>query len=282
MAGRGALGPGEVIQAGSRLFGERWRDLLKIGAVAILPVTIAGLIAITPFTPDVVGDIIANESTPAEIERRVEEVGLDEWIRWGVAYGIFVIASWLVTTLAFGASIVLLREHLAGSPVGVSHAFRAASRRLGSLLALALVAGFLSAIGFLFCLLPGVWLVTSWIVAPVAMFHEDRGALGSMGRSYRLVRDRFWPTLLVVLLLFLALALGQNLVSGGLAIVLAPLQDGSGTLFFAVLMAAGSLVWVVAMGLHAAIATELYLDLVARFEGVHPSAPVPPPQEAFA
>ena len=42
------------------------RPALKIGAVAILPVTIAGLIAITPFTPDVVGDIIASESTPAE------------------------------------------------------------------------------------------------------------------------------------------------------------------------------------------------------------------------
>lgn len=96
MAARGALGPGEVIQAGTRLFGERWRDLLKIGAVAILPVTIAGIIAIAPFTPDVVGDIIANESTPAEIERRVEQVPVDEWIRWGVAYGIFVIASWLV------------------------------------------------------------------------------------------------------------------------------------------------------------------------------------------
>lgn len=281
MGGRGAAGPGDVILAGARIFGARWQEMLKIGAMTVLPLSLVGVVATTPFIPEVVGDIIAGETTPTEIEHRLGEVSVDQWVQLGVAYGIYLIASWIVTAIALGASIVVARQHVRGISVSATAAIKEALRRIGSLLALSLYAGILSVIGFLFCLLPGVWLVTSWIAAPAVMFHEDRGALASMGSSYRLVRSRFWPTLVVVLLSFVAYFVVNSGTNAVVSVLLAPLGQADGVLFFTAMMVAGGLLAFIGIGLHAGITTEVYLDLVARRDGFQPVPPTPPPLEAF-
>lgn len=282
MRERGAAGPGDVILAGFRIFAARWQDLVKIAAVTVLPVAVVGVVLLTPFTPETVGDIMANQTAPEDLEQRLQEVEVEEWIRWGVGYGIYAIASWIVSTFAFGASLIVVHEHLQNRSIGAGEALRAALPRLPRLLLLVLLVWLLSGIGLLLCLLPGIWLLTSWFVAPVAMFHEGLPARRSMGRSFRLVRNRFWPTLLVVALAFGAVYLLQAGANAIASILLAPVAD-AGRLYFAGLMLAGGVIGLAAIGVLAAIATELYLDLVARAErGGEPGTPTPPPTEAFS
>lgn len=281
MGGRGAAGPGDIVLAGFRMFGLQWRQFVTIGALTIVPVTVVAVALLTPLTPDLVGDIMANQTAPTDFEARLEEVAVEDWIQWGVAYGIYAIVSSIVSTLALGASLVVAREQVQQRSIGVGDALRAMLPRLPRLLLLVFLVWVASAVGLVLCLLPGIWLLTSWSVAPVVVLHEDRSAWRSMGRSFRLVRTRFWPTFVVVLLTFAAMFFLQTGANAVASILLAPAGEGAGRLHFAAATLAAGVIAAVGVGVGASIITELYLDLVERAEG-SAGAPTPPPLEAFS
>ena len=276
---------GEIVLAGSRIFTDRWRDFIKIPAITVLPVTVFGLLFVASFTPDVVMDLLSNRLPPDDIEEELRTVTSGEWLNVGLAFAIFLMLTSIANAWAVGASVVLALDHRAGGQKGHSEALRESLGRLGSLLWLATIAAVLTTIGLLLCLVPGIWLAVSWIVAPVALMAEGLKARQALGRSFRLVRPRFWPVLLLALL-ELSFFFVLQTAAGAIPPLFMPaaVESNAFAMFFA-LNLAWALVGLVGVCVHAGITTELFIDLDARADAASdgtgflppPVPPAPPP-----
>src|SRR5205085_6541713 len=99
-------------------------------------------------------------------------------------------------------------------------------RSLVSLALASIVAGILIVIGFVFLVIPGVYLIVRWIFIPETVVLERKGAFAALSRSGELVRGSWWRVFGIGLVLFLLTAILQAALGG---IVGSLLSLGSGT-----------------------------------------------------
>jgi hypothetical protein len=112
---------------------------------------------------------------------------------------------------------------------------------------------------------PAVWLAVSFSMLTPVISVEDRGIVGSLTRSRRLVKGRWWPTLAFILLVGLLGSIATQLIQL-VAIPLATVGGvGMGLLLVSLLGLAAQGPIVAAMG---ATYTHWYLDLRSRVEPV--------------
>ncbi len=133
-----------------------------------------------------------------------------------------------VTLLGWATLLFLAGRAAAGMALPpLPQAAAAGLRRLWPLLVTSLVVGLVGAVGVVLLIVPGVFLLTRWTVAPVLAVVEERRASAALGRSYALVRGLFWHTLGASLLgsLVSAVALLALTVVG---LFLAPLHGALG------------------------------------------------------
>ena len=74
---------------------------------------------------------------------------------------------------------------------------------LGTLVAAGLLAGIAIAIGLVLLIVPGLFLLTIWLLIVPAIMLENRGVMESFGRSQELVRGYGWSVFGVIVLTFL-------------------------------------------------------------------------------
>jgi len=82
--------------------------------------------------------------------------------------------------------------------------------KLISIILLQIVVGILVGIGFIFCIIPGIFLMLMWAVAIPSMVVEDLGVFDSMSRSSDLTKDnrmRILGVILVILAAYIVLAI---------------------------------------------------------------------------
>ena len=92
----------------------------------------------------------------------------------------------------------------ASTGAAVTDAYRAATRRLGSILAASVVSGLGIVVGLFLFVVPGLYLATRWSLIFQAIMLEGASWRRSLGRSAELVRGHFWPMLGLVLVTFAA------------------------------------------------------------------------------
>ena len=147
-----------------------------------------------------------------------------------------------------------------GERIGAVEAYRRAVPRLRSLLGAVgigvVVWVALSATAFLIPI--AVWLVVRWALIPQVVVLEDRGAIGALGRSARLVRRR-WVRVASLAGVGTALALAAGPLVGALLILLtdAPLS---------LLNVVAGIVYALAMPFVALTTSYVYFDARARYE----------------
>ena len=56
---------------------------------------------------------------------------------------------------------------------------------------------------FIALIIPGIWLAVAWSVSYPALLSEGIGPVAALGRSFRLVRGRWWPTFGALLVMYL-------------------------------------------------------------------------------
>lgn len=287
MASRPPPGVGDIVLTGARIFTSDWREFIKIPLITVLPVTIFGILFVATFSPGAVMELLSSQVPQDEIEQRLRTVTAGQWMNVGLAYVVFIVATSVANAWALGACVVLALDRRAGGDKTHKQALRNALSRLGSLLWLTAIAAVLITIGLLFCLLPGIWLAVSWVVAPVALLSEELKATRALGRSFRLVRPRFWPVLLVVLLEIAFFFILQTAAGALPPLFLPAAAEANAFAMFFSLNVAWALVGLVAVCVHAGIATELFFDLDERarvpaataepLPAPVPSPPSPPP-----
>lgn len=281
---------GAVLGEAMSTLGRVWRPLLSTALVVFIPLGILTLIVFYMTGALDFLDQVLNDPESLETMTQDRFFELAEPFFWAV--GIVVAIQMIASLYTYLASHRIVTAELSGAPVSGRTARREAAGRFVP----ALAAGFLvfAAIAVLFGVGIGIWLIpfmvvgtpnaTSVLVAVVLLIAvaapsiwlavsfsmvtsviaiEERGPLGSLRRSYRLVKGRWWPTLGYLLLVGLIGSVAAQLIQI-LAIPLGVIGDAASG------FTAASLFGVVFQGiLVAAIAamyTSWYVDLRARGE----------------
>jgi hypothetical protein len=137
---------------------------------------------------------------------------------WLVAFVVTLLGYFLVQG-ALVRAVADIRDGRADLSIGDT--IRAAWARIGPLATASSLAALLIFLGLLLFVVPGLVLMTWWVVIVPAVILENAGARAALGRSRELVRGWGWSVFGVIVLTVLVL-IG---VSIALDIVLSPLAD---------------------------------------------------------
>ncbi len=143
-----------------------------------------------------------------------------------------------------------------------------ALRRAPAVLWLVVLESLLLALAFLLLVVPAIWLAFAWSVAIPALVVEDVRGRRALGRSFRLVRKRWWRTAGVVAVAFLIGTFGAFLVSVPFDVIATGAARDNLLVAFLARTLGGVVGAVVSTPLVAAFLTLVYFDLRARKDGL--------------
>jgi hypothetical protein len=255
------LGVGEIIDAAIKVYRSNAATLFTLTAIVVVPVQIlSALILSSATTSFPVRNIGGTGATPTTT---FNTSGL--WTF--VAATLITVGLGLISAqLATAASLRTVSEAYLGERPDWRESLQFALRRIGPLIGLSLLAGLLTGLGFLACIVPGIWLAVSWSVSVPAMLHEGTGVWSSMQRSFELVKGRWW-SVAGVLLLSQLVAFILRLILSGLFGVLLTAGASNQVATFIRSAVVGSLSGVLITPFLAATIAIMYFDLRVRKEG---------------
>jgi hypothetical protein len=174
----------------------------------------------------------------------------------------------LASLIVNGALALCLVDAFIGKPLDWRDALREAANRLGSLLWLAILFSVLVTLAFIAVVLPGIWLITMWSVCVPALMFEQVGGFKALGRSFDLVRGRWWATfaalLVAVIMLFIVLFVVGLIFRG----IQSGLSVGSTGLWLALNAISGIVADLIALPFIGAVIAVLYINLRVRKEAL--------------
>lgn len=260
---------GEALDASFKLFTQNFRRVVPIAAVVVIPLAVIGAVSF----------VSLDFAALAELD---PEAGLEEVLAamgpFFTGVGTASVLSLLGTAIVQAAVIRVYAAGFQGEEVDWKASLAYGLRRLLPVLVASIAVGLVSTLGLLLCLVPGVWLWTSWYVTIPALVAERLGPFRAMSRSFELVRRHFWPTLGIGVLSFLIVYVAQQVVAtsvqiAGLPFLIGQMAEdpqafpsGFGSVT-GISFAATALMELVTLPFLGAVATVVYFDLRVRKEG---------------
>jgi hypothetical protein len=251
------LGIGELLDVAIRLTLKNAGTLLRAVIVVVLPLQVISAIVYVSGSDDQLrnenGKVTLGSGTSAGT--------------FAATFAIVLLISWLTPLIASGVCFKAVGDAYLGGKPNWRESLRFTLGRLHSIAWISILVALGAFAGAILCVLPGVWLFISWAVAlPVLMTENARGTK-AMGRSFRLVKGRWWATFGALVLAYILSAV----VGGGVAALLSAASlSGSGhsTLVDIVLrVVSGSISSLITVPFAAALTVVIYLDLRVRKEG---------------
>ena len=256
------LSVGEIIDVAIKIWRRHFGTLARIVFVVVAPVEIVS----TLIAASVSGfEERAGFETfdPATGDPTIDGGALAAWLAGMFTAQVLSGLAFLISSAAVLRAVSV--AYLGGTP-DWRESLRAATARLGPLIWL----GFLMFAGltlaFLALIGPGIWLGVAWAVAfPVLIAEGQRGAR-ALGRSFRLVQGRWWPTFGALFLAFLLQAFIGVVLGVPLGLVTITTDSNSlpAILFTMVVSVVSSVITTPFM---AAVLVLIYFDLRVRKEG---------------
>jgi hypothetical protein len=248
------LAVGEVLDVAIKITVRHARTLFLLVLVVVAPAQLL----VTAI------DVSATEGVVTGVE--TDSVPSSDEITTFVA-GLVVIVLLLVlsSTLATGAVYKAVVDAYLGSRPDWRASLAFAARRLRSLVWISVLTYVLATLALIPLIVPGIWLFIAWSVAVPALMTEDVRGFKALRRSFRLVRHRWWPTFLIVMLGFLLAGVISAIV-GGVVGALSFAADST-VAEFVVGLLGNVLASAISTPFTAAFITVLYVDLRVRKEG---------------
>jgi hypothetical protein len=245
------LSIGEMLDAGFRLFRNRFGTLMACVLVPVVPLSVISTILVGS-----VDDTAFDVNAPASDSSSADVANLIDNLLSGAAAAIAIAACFRVISSAY-----------LGERTDAATSLRYGLSRLIPLVVAYIAMSVCIGIGLILILIPGIFLAVKWSMTFPAIVAERAGPFAAMRRSWQLTRGHWWRTfgtLLVVVLISFVLAFAI-LVGFGAAVAT---SDSISELAFAVLITAVTIiVLAILYPLTAAIVTVLYYDLRVRNEG---------------
>ena len=258
MSGNPGLRPlsfGEILDVALKIFGRHWRTLVACVLVPTVPLQILSVLVVLSIAPeqfDLDGETTAApEGTGTEI----------------AAVLVVQLLSALASLLAWAACFKAVADGYLGRDPSVGRSLRFGLPKILRLLGLAIVTGIMIAVGFLGILIGALFVAALVILSPAALLFERIGVFSAIGRSFELVRGRYWAIVLLVLVIFLAFLVIGVVFGGILGAVAGAAGSEDETAGAIVSFLSNTALTAVTTPLFAAIVTVLYFDQRVRKEG---------------
>jgi hypothetical protein len=258
MEGNPGLRPlsfGEILDVALKIFGRHWQTLVACVLVPTVPLQILSVLVVLSIAPeqfDLDGETAAApEGTGTEI----------------AAVLVVQLLSALASLLAWAACFKAVADGYLGRDPSVGRSLRFGLPKILRLLGLAIVTGIMVLIGLFGFLIGALFVAALVILSPAALLFERIGVFSAIGRSFELVRGRYWAIVLLVVVIFLAFLVIGVVFGGILGAVAGAAGSEDETAGALVSFISNTALTAVNTPLFAAIVTVLYFDQRVRKEG---------------
>jgi hypothetical protein len=245
------LSIGEMLDAGFKLFRQRFGTLMVCVLAPVVPLSIISTIIVAS-VDDTAFDVNATttDSGSADVANLIDNI-----------------LSGAAAAIAIAACFKVISSAYLGERTDAMSSLRYGLSRLFPLIVAYIVMSIGIGLGLVLLVIPGIFLAVKWSMTFPALVAERAGAFAAMGRSWDLTRGHWWRTfgaLIVVVLISFVLAFAI-LVGLGAAVAS---SDSISELAFAVLITIVTIiVLAVLYPLTASVVTVVYYDLRVRNEG---------------
>ena len=255
------LAIGEIVDTAVSIYRAHAVSLFRIVALIIVPLqALAFVVGVATIDDpqqifgggfDGSGSLQAPDTSAAEV---IGNIGVS-------------ILSTVAVLLTVAACFQATRDAYLGSEPDPRESLRYAWSRIGSLVWLIVLMGFLLFFAFLALVVPGIWLSVSWSMAiPVILVERARG-WNALKRSFQLVRGRWWQTLLALIVAFVLAAIVQFVLAFLVGLVVIVGDTDSVVLAVFLNTVTSAISSVITTPFIAAIYVLVYYDLRVRKEG---------------
>jgi hypothetical protein len=251
------LSVGEILDVSIKICVAHWRTLLQTVLVVVVPVQILSTLLTADYTVRSL-DLSASAKTP---DQSLHE--LNQYLG-GLAVG--TLLQICAVLLASAACFRAVAQSYLGEESDWRSSLAYALRRAPSLLWLTLLYGLGVLVGTLLLIAPGVWLFIAWAFAMPALLAEGVRGRGALGRSFELVKGRWWRTFGVVALGFTLASITSSVLQG-LFFVGIFVGSQNDTLVLVLSAVAGVVGLLVTTPFQSALLAVVYFDLRVRKEG---------------
>jgi hypothetical protein len=252
------LSLGEILDVSIKICLANWRTLIKAVLIVVVPVQIVSTILTADYTVSTFDFSASSAQTPQET--------LDEINQYLGGLAISGILQVCAVGLATAACFRAIAQAYLGESADWRSSLSFAVQHIPSLLLLTLLYVLGVGGGTLLFILPGVWLYIAWAFAlPVLLVEGARGRK-ALGRSYELVKGRWWRTFGTLVVGFILASIISALVQGVFLVGILVGDDND-----AVVLVLSAIAGIVGLAIttpfQAALLTVVYFDLRVRKEG---------------
>jgi hypothetical protein len=250
---------GEILDAGIKVYLRNARTLMGLTAVVVVPFQLLSAVI-----------LLSTVSNSSDVPRGFVGASSSNTTDAAASLGataILGITGVVISLLTTAACVKAVSDIYLGQNADLRTSLRFALRRLASLLWLEILLGFGVVLAAIALILPGIWLYVAWSVATPALLIEGCRGRRALGRSFRLVRGRWWPTAGVLFVAAVMVALVGGAIQAGLVALSLAGDRGSVVLAVVVVSLAAAVSAVLTRPFQAAVTTVLYYDLRVRHEG---------------
>ena len=244
-------GIGDILSAAFELYKRNWQTLMGITAVVAIPVAFVQTFLAHQLTRSVTTETInlGGNGTQTVV------VTSPGFARNLLAELTLLLLSVVVYALITGAITRAVASETAGLPIGLSDSYNYAGGRILPILWVSILCGLAVVLGFIFFVIPGIFILFKLSVTVPALVVENRRGSDALGRSWDLVKGHWWHV-------FGALVLAWIISAVAGAILSAPFSA------WPVRAIGSAIAQVVTLPFTTTVGVLLYLDLRARKEAL--------------
>lgn len=259
------LSVGEILDIALKIWRRHFPALARIVFFVVAPVQVLSTLLLASAVPD--SELIFDPSgfdTTTDTTTTTDFDGGDA-AAFFAAFGLVTLLSGLAFVLSSAAALRAVTVAYLGGTPDWRESLRLVLHRLGALVWLSILMSLGLTLGFLLCLVPGIWLAVGWSLAYVALVAEDLSGSRALRRSLNLVRGRWWATFGVLLIAFILNTVVDQIVAIPLVILSFVSEDS--VIGFALSALANIISDVITTPFVAAVFVLVYFDLRVRKEG---------------
>jgi hypothetical protein len=276
------LSTGEILDVSIKICVAQWRTLLKAVLIVVVPVQIVSTILTADYTVSSFDFGASSSQTPQQT--------LDELNQYIGGLAISGLLQLCAVGLATAACFRAIGQSYLGESADWRESLRFATRHIPSLLLLTLLYVLGVGLGTVLFIAPGVWLYVAWAFALPVLLVEGLRGRNALGRSFALVKGRWWKTFGTLVVGFILAAIISSLMQA-VFLLGAVVGDDNDTVVLVLSALAGIVGLAISTPFQAALLTVLYFDLRVRKEGfdlellareIGAGAPTPAPESESA
>jgi hypothetical protein len=184
---------GEQLTFGMAVLGRVWKRLVPSSFAAFVVLGAAGILVFQAYGALEFVDIAVNR--PAALETMSDSELLQMAQDFLVAFGIILLLQMVASSYVSLVAFRVVGAELAGKECTAGQAAVFAARKSLTYILVVLASIVAIVAGLILLIAPGIWIGVKLSMAGPVIAMEGAGVTGALGRSFRLVTGRWWPTI---------------------------------------------------------------------------------------